>query len=68
MGRFMTMLDKAALAFLQDHSVKGRRLLPATAMLEAAAEACSILLDSSDTGAKSAFKNSSFLRAFVLER
>ena len=68
MSRFMTMLDKAALAFLQDHSVKGRRLLPATAMLEAAAEACRILLDNADTGAESALNNSGFLRAFVLER
>lgn len=64
----MTMLDKAALAFLRDHSVKGRRLLPATAMLEAAAEAYSVLLDSADTGAESALKDSSFLRAFLLER
>ena len=62
------MLDKAALAFLQEHTVKGRRLLPATAMLEAAGEACSILLDSADTGAESVLKDSNFLRAFVLER
>ena len=66
--RFVALLGKPALAFLQDHAVSGRRLLPATAMLEAAAEACGVLLDGADTGAGSALRDTSFLSAFVLNR
>ena len=66
--RYATPLDKAALAFLQDHSVKGQRILPATAMLEAAVEACSMLHNNADVGADSALKDTSILRAVVLKR
>lgn len=66
--RFACMFGKSALAFLQDHAVQGRRLLPATAMLEAAAEACSMLRDGADITVESALRDTSFLRAIVLER
>ena len=66
--RFVSRLDKAAVAFLQDHSVKGRIILPATAMLEAAAEASSMLHDAVDVSADSALKHTSFLRALALQR
>ena len=64
--RYATRLGKAALAFLQDHRVKGRRMLPATAMLEAAAEAHSMLHDGADVAADCALTDTSFLRAFAL--
>ncbi|CAL5223543.1 g6075 [Coccomyxa viridis] len=67
-SRFVSRLDKAAVAFLQDHSVKGRIILPATAMLEAAAEASSMLHDAVDVSADSALKHTSFLRALALQR
>lgn len=66
--RFVSRLDKAALAFLQDHSVQGRRILPATAMLETAAAACGLLHDGIDAGVSSVSEDTSFLRALVHER
>ena len=66
--RFIALLGEPALAFLQDHAVSGRKLLPATALLEAAAEACSILLDGSDAGVGNGLRDTSFLSAFLLNR
>ena len=61
--RYAADLGKAGLAFLREHAVQGQRLLPATAMLEAAAEACSMLRDGPDIHTQTALRATSFLRA-----
>ena len=64
--RYAAALGQAGLAFLHDHAVQGRRLLPATAMLEAAAEVCSTLRDVPDRDMLNALEATSFLRAAEL--
>ncbi len=65
--RFSADLGKAALAFLLDHAVSGRSLCPATALLEAAAEAGLMLKDDSSSGLL-LLQGTTFSKALLLNR
>ncbi|BDA51455.1 probable oleandomycin polyketide synthase, modules 5 and 6 [Coccomyxa sp. Obi] len=65
--RFSADLGMAALAFLRDHTVSGRALCPATALLEAAVEAARMLKDDSSSGSL-LLQETTFSKALLLSR